>query len=75
MTSVQGRDCPQRERPSVTPSVTPFIALLSSSPSPESEFSEQPNGPPRPKSPAAATSVSKYFKDDMYRILKVVLEA
>ena len=67
MTSVRGRGRPRRERPS--------IAFPDSFPPPESEFSEQPDGPPGPKSPAAATHVPKYSEDDLQRILKAVLEA
>ena len=70
MISVQGRRRPRRERPSVAPSV----ALSGSSPPPESEVSKQPDRTLGPKSPAA-TSVPKYSKDDLQRILKAVLEA
>ena len=73
MISVQGRGRPRRERPSVAPSVAPPDSSLP----PESgdELSEQPDGPPGPKSRAAATSVPKYSKDDLQRIFKAVLEA
>ena len=86
MISVRGRGRPRRERlsvapsvvpsvaPSVVPSVAPSDALPDSSPPPESEVSEQPEGPPGPKSPAE-TSIPKYSEDDLQRILKTVLEA
>ena len=72
MTSVRGRGRPRRERPSV--------ALPDSSPPPESEFSDQPAGPPGAKLPvavvpAAAPAVPKYNEEDLQRILKTVLEA
>ena len=70
MTSIRGRGRPRRKRLSV--------ALLDSSPSPESEFSKQPDGPSRPKPPVAvvpAADVPKYSEDDLQRILKTVLEA
>ena len=78
MISVRGRGRLRRERLSVAlsvaPSVAPSIAPLGSSPPPKSEVSEQPDGTLGPKSPAA-TSVPKYSKDDLQKILKAVLEA
>ena len=51
------------------------VALFSSSPPSESEFSEQFDRPPGLKSPTAATNVPKYFKDDLERIFKAILKA
>ena len=56
--------------PSVAPSVTPSGFSLP----PKSEVSKQPDRTSGPKSPAA-TSVPKYSKDNLQRILKAVLEA
>ena len=70
MISVLGRGRSRRERPSVAPSVAPSGSF----PLPESEVSEQPEGPPGLK-PPANTSIPKYSEDDLQRILKTVLEA
>ena len=78
MTSVRGRGRPRYERSSAAPS----IALLDSSPPPKlgDELSDQPAGPsgtkpPVANTPAAATSIPKYSKDDLQRTVKTVLEA
>ena len=74
MIAVWGRGHPRQERLSAALSVALSVASPGSTPPPESEISEQPDGTPGPKS-SAATSVPKYFKDDLQRILKAVLEA
>ena len=73
MILVRGRRRPRQERPFVAPSVAPSVAPPDSSPPSESKTSEQPNRTPGPKS-LAATSIPKYSKDDLQRILKTVLE-
>ena len=81
MTLVRGRGRPRRKCPSVAPSVALSIAPPDSFPPPMSgdELSDQPAGPLGPKPPVvnalAATSVLKYFENDLQRILKAVLEA
>ena len=74
MISVQGRGRPRRERSSITRSVAPSVAPADNSPPPKSEISKQPEGPQGPKLPAD-TSIPKYSKDDLQRILEAVLEA
>ena len=78
MTSVWGRGRPCRERPSVASSVAPLESSLP--PNSGDELSNQPARPLGTKPPftdalIAATNVLKYFKDDLQRILKAVLEA
>ena len=81
MTSVQGRGCLHRERPSVAPFVAPSITLFDSSPPLESvdKLSNQPVGPtgikPLANFPLAAIGVPKYSEDDLQRIFKAVLDA
>ena len=74
MISTQARGRPRQKRLSVALSVAPSVASPDFSLPLKSENSEQPNGPPGPKSPAII-SVPKYSEDDLQRILKVILEA
>ena len=77
MTSVRGRRRPRRKRSSATLSVAPldFFPLSELA----VELSDQPARPSGAKPPVAnalaATSVPKYSKDDLQRILKAVLKA
>ena len=82
MTSVRGRGRIRWERSSIAPSVSPSVAPPDSSLPPESgdKLSDQLAGPSVTKplvanAPAADTSIPKYSKDDLQRILKAVLEA
>ena len=81
MTSVQGRGHSRRERFSVAPSIALSVVPLDSSPPPKlgDKLSNQPVGPSRAKpliaNALAATSVPKYFEDDLQKIFKAVLEA
>ena len=81
ITLVQSRKRLCQERPFVTPSVAPSIALPDFSQLSESgdELSDQPAGPSKGKplanSLAAANSIPKYFEDDLQQIFKAVLEA
>ena len=77
MTSVWGRGRPCCKRSSAAPSVAP----PNSSPPPElgDKLFDEPAGPSGAKPPVvnapATTSVPKYSKDDLQRILKAILEA
>ena len=76
MTSVQGCKRPRQERLSAAPSVAPLDSF--SPPELGDKLSDQPAGLSGTKSlanaPAAATSIPRYSKDDLQRILKAVLE-
>ena len=71
MISIQSCSCPRRKRLSVASSV----AFPSSSSPSKSESFKQSNRALGLKSPAAATNVPKYSKNDLQRIFKAVLEA